>query len=37
MDEWKPEKRIEYNGEPIYLWRIPAKGSPARDLKAKID
>ena len=25
MDDWKPDKRIEVDGDPIYLWTIPAK------------
>jgi precorrin-6B methylase 2 len=24
MDDWKPEKQIEVDGHPIYLWIIPA-------------
>jgi SAM-dependent methyltransferase len=25
MDDWKPDKRIEVDGDPIYLWTIPSK------------
>ena len=25
MDDWKPDKRIEVDGDPIYLWTTPAK------------
>ncbi len=25
MDDWTPDKRIEVDGDPIYLWTIPAK------------
>ena len=25
MDNWKPDKQIEVDGDPIYLWTIPAK------------
>lgn len=32
MDGWKPDKRIEVDGDPIYLWTIPAKKAPKRDL-----
>ena len=28
MDDWVPGKRIEVNGDPIYLWTIPSKKSP---------
>jgi SAM-dependent methyltransferase len=24
MDDWKPDKRIEVDGNPIYIWTIPA-------------
>ena len=24
MGDWKPDKRIELDGEPIYIWTIPA-------------
>jgi precorrin-6B methylase 2 len=27
MGDWKPEKEIEVDGERIYFWTIPAKGS----------
>jgi precorrin-6B methylase 2 len=37
MDEWKPEKRVEYDGEPIYLWIIPANSGPAKVLIDKTD
>jgi len=37
MDDWKPEKRIEYNGEPIYLWTIPANNSSVRDRIDKVE
>jgi SAM-dependent methyltransferase len=32
MDDWKPDKRIEVDGDPIYLWTIPAKKAPKCDL-----
>jgi SAM-dependent methyltransferase len=32
MDDWKPDKQIEVDGDPIYLWTIPAKKAPKRDL-----
>jgi ribosomal protein L11 methylase PrmA len=25
MEDWAPEKQIEVDGHPIYLWRIPKK------------
>jgi len=25
MDDWAPEKQVEVDGHPIYLWRIPVK------------
>jgi len=28
MDDWKPDKRIEVDGDPIYLWTIPEKKAP---------
>jgi len=34
MDDWKPDKRIEVDGDPIYLWTIPEKKVPQRDLSA---
>ena len=24
MDDWKPDKQIESDGDPIYIWTIPA-------------
>ncbi len=32
MDDWEPDKQIEVDGDPIYLWTIPEKKSPQRDL-----
>ncbi len=32
MDDWKPNKRIEVDGDPIYLWTIPAKKLLSCDL-----
>jgi SAM-dependent methyltransferase len=29
MGDWVPEKELEIDGHPIYLWTIPAKRSPA--------
>ena len=37
MDDWKPDKRIEVDGDPIYIWTIPAKKAPQRDLSAVCD
>jgi SAM-dependent methyltransferase len=34
MGDWKPDKRIEVDGDPIYLWTIPEKKAPQRDLGA---
>jgi len=28
MDDWKPDKRIEVDGNPIYIWTIPENKSP---------
>jgi len=28
MDDWEPDKRIELDGNPIYLWTIPENLSP---------
>jgi precorrin-6B methylase 2 len=28
MGDWKPEKQMEVNGEPIYFWRIPEVAEP---------
>ncbi len=28
MGDWAPEKQIEVDGHPIYLWTIPPKGRP---------
>jgi SAM-dependent methyltransferase len=30
MGDWKPEKQIEVDGNPIYLWTIPGK-KPSKD------
>ena len=27
MDDWAPEKQMEVDGHPIYLWRIPANAA----------
>jgi len=32
MDDWEPDKQIEVDGDPIYLWTIPEKKAPQRDL-----
>lgn len=32
MDDWEPDKQIEVDGDPIYLWTIPEKKVPQRDL-----
>ena len=30
MGDWQPEKRIEVDGETIYLWRAPGGATPKR-------
>jgi len=35
MGDWEPDKQIEVDGEPIYMWTIPEKRSEGRDLKGK--
>lgn len=32
MDDWTPDKQIEVDGDPIYLWMIPEEKAPQRDL-----
>jgi hypothetical protein len=29
MGSWKPERTLSVNGKSVYLWTIPAKGTPA--------
>lgn len=29
MGDWKPEKQIDVDGRPIYLWTVPAAGAAA--------
>ena len=29
MGDWRPDRKIEVEGRPVYLWRIPARGPAA--------
>lgn len=31
MDDWMPDKRIDVDGDPIYLWTIPTKRASKHD------
>jgi len=32
MGDWEPDKQIEVDGEPIYMWTIPEKESEGREI-----